>query len=144
MPRQDPLGNFRYRVAIDGLQHAGFSEVAIGPSTTEVIEYREGADRGGVRKLPGLARYGNLMLKRGVTNSMELYNWRKQVVDGETANARRSVVIVVTDESGADVARFNVREAWPAKYDVSDLQGRGNEVFIELLELVNEGFERDQ
>jgi phage tail-like protein len=144
MARQDPLRNFRYRVEIDGLQHAGFSEIAIGPSITEVIEYREGADRGGVRKLPGQNKYCNIVLKRGVTNSLELHNWRKQVIDGDVANARRAVVILVADENGADVARFEIREAWPVKYDVSDLNGRGNEVFIELLELVNEGVQRGQ
>ena len=46
------------------------------------------------------------------------------------------------DEAGADKARFVVTEAWPIKYDPSDLNGKGNEVFIELLELVNEGIER--
>jgi phage tail-like protein len=52
------------------------------------------------------------------------------------------VKIIVIDESGADKASFLVSEAWPTKYDPSDLNGKGNEVFIELLELVNEGIER--
>ena len=46
------------------------------------------------------------------------------------------------DEAGADAARFVVSEAWPIKYDPSDLNAKGNEVLIELLELVNEGIER--
>ena len=52
------------------------------------------------------------------------------------------VVIVVQDEAGADAARFVVSEAWPIKYDPTDLNAKGNEVLIELLELVNEGIER--
>jgi phage tail-like protein len=35
-----------------------------------------------------------------------------------------------------------VSEAWPVKYDPGDLNAKGNDVFIELLELVNEGVER--
>src|SRR5262249_46209096 len=40
MTRQDPLRNLRFRVEIDNLQVAGFSEVIIGATTTTVIEYR--------------------------------------------------------------------------------------------------------
>ena len=44
MARKDPLRNFRFRVEIDGITVAGFSEVVIGPTTTEPIDYREGTD----------------------------------------------------------------------------------------------------
>ena len=145
MARQDPLRNFRFRVEIDGLQAAAFSEVLIGATTTETIDYREGNERvNHVRKLPGLHKFANVTLKRGVTTSMELFNWHKQILAGDTANARRNVSIIVLDESGQDQARFNVSDAWPVKYDVSDLNAKGNEVFIELLELTNEGVERVQ
>jgi phage tail-like protein len=142
MARQDPLRNFRFRVEIDGLQAASFAEVVIEPSTTAVIEYREGAEPSAIRKLPGLTRFGNVTLKRGVTPSLELFNWHNLVAQGDIANARRTVVIVVADDAGHDIARFVVREAWPVKYDPGDLNAKGNEVFIELLELVNEGIER--
>jgi phage tail-like protein len=143
MPRHDPLRNFRFRLEIDGIQAAGFSEVAIAPTTTEVIDYREGTDAQ-VRKLSGLTKYGTVTLKRGVTASLELFHWHQQIVSGQLANGRKRVVIVVQDEAGTDVARYVVSEAWPVKYDPGDLNAKGNEVFIELLELVNEGVERVQ
>ena len=138
MTRQDPLRNFRFRVEIDGLVAAGFSEVLIGATTVDVIDYREGTEPNHVRKLPGLHTFANITLKRGVTASLELFNWHKEILQ------RRNVAIIVSDESGVDQVRFIVREAWPAKYDVSDLSGKGNEVLIELLELANEGIERVQ
>lgn len=141
MARQDPLRNFRFRVEFDGQEVAGFSEVLIGATTTDVIEYREGNEPTHVRKLPGLHKFANVTLKRGITTSLELYNWHKQIIQGQIA--RKNVVIVVAEESGVDQARFIVREAWPVKYDPSDLNAKGNEVFIELLELANEGIERD-
>jgi phage tail-like protein len=142
MARHDPLTNFRYRLEIDGLTIAGFSEVTIGETVTDVIDYREGNDAPHVRKLSGLTKYGNITLKRGMTTSLELYDWHKQVVDGEVGKARKNVAIVVADETGADKARFVVTEAWPTKYSASELDARGNEVLIETLELVNEGIER--
>ena len=142
MPRVDPLRNFRFRVEIDGITTAGFSEVHIGATTTETIDYREGTDPLHVRKLSGLNKFGNITLKRGMTTSLDLFKWYKQILSGQLANSRRQVAITVADESGVDQARFVVSEAWPVKYDPSDLNGKGNEVLIELLELANEGIER--
>ena len=142
MARNDPLRNFRFRLEIDGLQAAAFSEVAIGETTTEAIDYRDGTDPTHVRKLSGLTKFANITLKRGITDSMEIYNWHKQIMAGQIQSNRKQVVIVAVDEAGADKARFVVSEAWPMKYDPSDLNAKGNEVLIELLELVNEGIER--
>ncbi len=49
---------------------------------------------------------------------------------------------MVQDEAGTDGARFVITDAWPIKYDPSDLNAKGNEVMIELMELANEGIER--
>jgi phage tail-like protein len=140
--RRDPLRNFRFRVEIDGIAAAGFSEVVIGAITTQAIDYREGTDPPHVRKLSGLTKFGNVILKRGISDSLDLYNWSKLVVDGDLNDVRRSVMIVVADESGADRTRFNVREAWPVRYEAGTLSATGNEVLIETLELANEGIER--
>ena len=145
MARIDPLRNFRYRLEIDSITQAGFSEVAIGETTIDAVDYREGTDPPHVRKLSGLTKYGNITLKWGVTvgaNALDLFKWHTDVSAGQVKAKRKKVVIVVQDEAGADAARFVVSEAWPIKYDPSDLNAKGNEVLIELLELVNEGIER--
>ena len=54
--RVDPLRNFRYRLEIDGIAQAGFSEVAIGETMTDAVDYREGTDAPNVRKLTGLTK----------------------------------------------------------------------------------------
>lgn len=140
MSRPDPLRNYRFRVEIDGFAKAGFSEVVFAETTTDAIDYREGTDPPHVRKLSGLTKYGNLTLKWGLTTSLDLFEWRKDVVAGQPA--RKQVVIVVADEAGADTARFVVSDAWPVKYVASALDAKRCEVIIEALELANEGFER--
>jgi phage tail-like protein len=143
MARNDPLRNFRFRLEIDGIQQAGFSEVAIAETTTDAVDYREGNEPAHVHKLPGLNKFGNITLKYGfTTDSMQLYAWHKAIVDGQIATNRKKVVIVAQEVDGSDKARFVVSEAWPLKYDPSDLNAKGNEVFIETLELCNEGIER--
>jgi phage tail-like protein len=142
MPRNDPVRNFRFRLEIDGVQAAAFSEVAIAETTTEPIDYREGNEPMHVRKLSGLTKYGAITLKRGITDSMDIYNWHKQIVAGQIQNNRHDMAIVVVDEAGADKARFVITLGWVSKYDPSDLNAKGNEVFIELVEIVHEGLER--
>ena len=145
MARNDPLRNFRYRLEIDEIAQAGFSEVAIGETTVEPIDYREGTDQPFVRKLSGLTKYGNITLKWGLSttdNALQLFKWHRDVSTGQVEQKRKTVVIVVQDEAGQDSARFVISEAWPTKYDPSDLNAKGNEVMIELLELANEGIER--
>jgi phage tail-like protein len=146
MTRQDPLRNMRYRLEIDGIDQAGFAEVAIGDLSNEPIEYREGDEITTVRKLVGLTKYANITLKWGITDSMDLANWHQLVADDATAldDARRNVVIRIQNEAGEDKAAFEVTKAWPCKYDPTDLNGKGNEVAIDTLELCNEGIKRIQ
>lgn len=142
MTRHDPLSGLRFRVEIDGIAAAAFSEVTLGAISTEVIEYRDGSDPAHVRKLAGLTRYGNVVLRRGMTTSLDLVHWHRQVVTGQVRNARRNVVVVVQDETGADVSRFAISDAWPVKFEAIELNASGNDVLIESLELANEGIER--
>lgn len=145
MARTDPLRNFRYRLEIDNITVAGFSKVAIAESLIEAVDYREGTDPPHVRKLSGLTKYGNITLETGMTtgaNALDLFKWHADISSGQVKDKRKKVVIVVQDEAGVDGARWVISEAWPVKYDPSDLVGKGNEVMVEVLELVNEGIER--
>jgi phage tail-like protein len=144
MARKDPLRNFRFRLEIDGIQQAGFSEVTVADTTTDAIEYREGNEVPHFRKLSGLTKYANVTLKWGVTDSLELYNWHAKVVALGSAGEgnRKKVTVIVLDEAGKDAARFVISEAWPIKYTPGTLTGKGNDVMIETLEFANEGIER--
>ncbi len=146
MARKDPLRNFRYRLEIEGIDQAGFSEVAVGDASNEPIEYREGTDITTVRKLNGLNKYANITLKWGITDSTELTDWHQLVVDDATPldDARRNVVIRVQNEAGEDVVAVEVVNCWPTKLDFFDLNATGNEVAIDTLELTNEGIRRIQ
>jgi len=128
----DPYGNFNFIVEIDGIEVAGFSDVSGISSETEVIEYRTGDARvNTVRKLPGLHKIGDITLKRGITGSDVLWQWRKSVTDGNLD--RRSASIILLDEARQEVLRWNLSEAWPSKYVGSDLHAKGHDVAIETL-----------
>ncbi len=141
--REDPYGSSRFLLEIDGIVQAGFSEVTIPDISTDVIEYREGNDETTVRKLSGLTKYGNLTLKWGITDSsIELFEWRKSVVEGNLDEARRNIAVILQDEEGNPAARWEFREAWPSKYDAPNLNAKGSDVAIETMEIVHEGMDR--
>lgn len=140
--RKDPLRNFRFLVEIDGISQGSFSEATIPDISQDPIEYREGNEPPTMRKIPGLVKYGNVTLKWGITDSMDLYNWRKLVEQGKTKDARKNMAIILLDEEGNPSARWEFSQAWPSKYDAPDLNAKGTDIAIETLEIVHEGFKR--
>ncbi len=140
--RTDPYRNFRFRVEIEGIQVAGFAEATIPDSTTDPVDYREGTDLPVQRKLSGLTKYGNITLKKGLTDSMDLYEWRKSIEDSGAIKARKSMSLILIDEEGNDKVRWDIESAWPTKYSSSGFSAKANEVVIETLEIVHEGVKR--
>ena len=138
--RVDPYKNFNFVVEIDGLTVAGFSECSGLSSEVDVIEYREGRD-GSVRKLPGLARFGDVTLKRGITKSNELQSWHRNILNG--VPDRKDVVVILLDDEKNPVVVWRLSHAFPRKWEGPDLRADGNEVAIETLELCCEGLERE-
>ena len=140
--RDDPYLNFNVRVQLGGDEVAGFSEVVLPEGRIDVVEYREGSDKTlGVRKLPGLVHYSNVVLKRGIAGDTDLYDWWHSVRDG--SRLQRDVVIALHDEQQNAVQRWLLRDAWPVRLAYGTLDGLGNEVAIEKLELAYERFEVD-
>lgn len=142
MPRRptDPFANFNFKLEIDGITVAGFSEVTGLNQESNVIDYREGQEVITPRKLPGLNKFGNITLKRGISPDMSVYNWRKTVFDGDIE--RKNASIVLHNEKHDEVVRWNLVNAWPSKYVGPDLKANANEVAIESVELTHEGIER--
>ena len=138
--RNDPYGQFNFQVEIDGIVVAGFSEVSGLTTDTNIIEYREGDENvGTVRKLPGLMKYNNIVLKRGWTADTNLWTWRKKVIDGKTQ--RTTGAIILLDESRSPALRWNFTAGWPSKWEGPALNAKTSEVAIETLEITHEGLE---
>ena len=135
-------GNFRVKIgdASGETVSAGFKEVVLPEITTNVIEYRNGNEKENrPRKITGSYSVGNVVLKRGLIGSDDLWRWFEQVRNGKQAEALRDVVVELLDES-----RENVVVSWvftnarPVTYRFSDLQGEGTEVILEIVELACE------
>jgi phage tail-like protein len=142
MAQKNPYKNYRFLLEIDGLVQAGFKEVTIPDSSQDPIEYREGNEQPTVRKIPGLIKYGNISLKVGLTDSMELYEWRKLVEDGNTDEYYKNMAIILIDEQGESKSRWEFSNAWPTKYDAPDLNATDNNIAIEAIDIAHDGMKR--
>ncbi len=144
--RDNPYSNFNFVVFVGSDELGAFSEVSGLDSENTPIEYREGADAVNVmRKLPGIEKYSNVSLKRGITGSMALWNWRKEVRDStSTVPIKKDVTIKLLNEQGnrdAPAMTFILRNAWPTKLTGPSLNAKGNDIAIEQLDLVHERLE---
>ena len=139
-PRVDPYRSFNFLVEIDGITQAGFQECSGLDSQTASIDFRLGDDPMHVRKLTGLNTFSAISLKRGVTDSDELWRWRLTVVDGKPE--RRNGSIVLLDDKGAEKVRWNFSNAWPSKWTGPSFNSTGNSIAVETLEITHEELTR--
>lgn len=135
----DHIGNFNFRVEIEGLTVGQFTNVEGLGSETEIIEFQDSEDLV-LRKRPGRHKYLNITLKRGWTDNNELWDWRMAVTRGDVQ--RRSGAIIICADDGSEVSRYNFFDAWPAKAGGFDQDGKGNKTNIEEYDIVVERLEK--
>ncbi len=133
-----PLPAFHFTVTA-GFSRVGFTEVSGLTTEIQVIDYREGADsQYQARKMPGIPKFGNITLKRGILpNDDEFAVWLR-TVKLNTAE-RRDLIVSLLNEEHMPVMTWNVQAAFPVKVEGPSLKSTGNEVAMESIELAHEG-----
>ena len=140
MPTQYPIPVFHFTVEWGGTR-AGFSEVAGLTQENQAIEYRDGSfpEYSSV-KMPGLRKFTNVTLKRGVVKGdNQFFKWLSTVKLNTVE--RRDLIINLLNEEHQPVMVWKVMRAFPVKVEGPGLKATGNEVAIESIELAHEGLE---
>jgi len=149
---EDPLKVFRYRIEIDDVSRAGFTEVTGLSRDTDVTEYREGGMNETPQKSAGLSKFPDITLKRGqIVGSTrggddDLINWVNQVhsvsTGGNAAQYRRDFDVVQYNALNQEVRRWRVNNAFPKTFKpMSDMNGTSSENSYEEIVVAYEGFE---
>jgi phage tail-like protein len=142
----DPLVSAWFGVDFgDGVVGA-FRECTGMGSQNEVVEYKASTQDGKyvMKHIPGRMKWNNITLKRGITDAMDMWKWRKLVEDGKIDEARKDGSIIMFKTDGTPLARWNFVAAWPAKLTGPSANANANEVAIEELEITHEGYIREQ
>jgi phage tail-like protein len=133
-----PLPKFHFRVEWGGSK-IGFTEVTGLNIENEMIEYRDGSSPEYHKiKMPGLQKYGNVTLKRGMFNGdNEFFQWLNTVSLSKIE--RRDITISLLNENHEPVYIWRLKNAWPTKVTAPDLKSDANEVAVETIEMAHEG-----
>jgi phage tail-like protein len=132
-----PLVGYHFFVEVQGKLMGAFREASGLTSESEKIEYKASGQNGDliVASQPGHTKYPDIVLKRGLTSNMDMWNWRKEIEDGKFKEARKNGSIVLYDQTHAEVARWNFENAWPTKVDGPTLNATSGELAVESLTL---------
>ena len=133
-----PLPKFRFQVKWeDAVMH--FQEISGLDAESQTIEYRHGnSPQFSVNKIPGLKKYGEVTMAKGVFKSdNKFWDWFNQV--RMNTIKRKPVTISLLDEGGAPTMVWTLANAWPNKITGTDLKATGNEVAVETIVISHEG-----
>lgn len=145
--REDPYPAYNFLVEVTGVSPDGlavrgsFAEVSGLDVEITPIEYRNGPEDITVRKIPGLKKFTNLTLKRGITGDLGFWNWIVSAMKGQILRAEGAIVML--DENRQEVMRWNFKRAWPTKATGPSFNAKNNEIAMETLEIAHEGIEID-
>lgn len=133
-----PMAKFYFSVKWDDASMS-FQEVSGLDAETQAIEYRHGDSKVfSTIKMPGIAKNGNVTMKKGVFKSdNKFWDWYSKI----TLNTIKRIPITISllDETGKDTMIWKLKNAWPTKVTGTDLKSDGNEVAIETIEIAHEG-----
>lgn len=144
--RDRPYARFNFLVDLgDGQTQGpdgGFAELSGLSQEVEVIEYRNGnASENAPMKLPGLARTGNVTLRRGLIGSLKLWQWMAQVRDGGADTLRTVTISLMNEDHSATVMSWRLLRARIVKHTSGPLNARGGDVAMEEIVLAFERLE---
>ena len=154
MPAYYPPCGFHFKVEFIGVggmntdTEQRFQEVGGLSFEVETDPLREGGENRFEYKLPKRAKYPNLVLKRGLLTDTAIIDWFKSamntyftalVFDFKPAD----ILITLLDEADQPIAKWNVVQAYPVKWSISDLKSTENAVVVETIELAYQYFEKD-
>jgi phage tail-like protein len=144
MPAADPFVSAWFAIEFQGQITGAFRECGgLGSENSVVEEKSSGPDgRPVVKKIPGNLKWNDITLKQGITDDMGMWKWRQLVEEGKVGEARKNGAIVMFSHDSVEVARWEFINAWPSKISGPSVNATNDEVAVEELTLVHEGYKR--
>ena len=131
----DHIGAYNFTVEISGVNAGYFKGVSGLSAELEVVEFQDGDDLF-LRKRPGRAKFGNVTLTKGYIVTSDLQEWWRAARDGQYD--RRDVSIILNDNAGNELRRWNLYGCWPCKWETSPLVGNRDTLLEESITMVVE------
>jgi phage tail-like protein len=135
--------NFSVEIHVDGVSdricNAAFSECDGLEMTMEVKTIREGGNNGEQLRLLGPVSYGQLTLKRGMTDTFDLWAWFSATLNThKAAGARADATVTLLAPDRTPRAKFTLKRCLPVKLKAPALNAKDGMVAIEEMQLAYE------
>jgi phage tail-like protein len=135
----DYVGNFNFKVEINGITTAAFKAIDGLGAELEVIEYQDGDDLL-LRKRPGRLKINDVTFKRGFTLDEELLAWWQACREGKYD--RKDITIYLMDNSNNVRATWVLYNTFIKNWKVNGFDGKGNDQVVEEITCVAEDLKR--
>ncbi len=131
--------NFSVEINREGgpLVQAAFSECDGLEMTMDIKTIREGGANDRAHRVGGTVSYSNLTLKRGMTDSFDLWTWFRDTIDDPRQRADAEVVVLAADGQSERV-RFQLSRCLPVKLKAPPLNAAQGQVAVEELQMAYE------
>ena len=144
--KPDLFPTFKFHVEIGSITEAAFVECSGLDMAHEPFEYQEGGQNGFVHKFPGITKYSNVTLKRGLLLSNEIFKWYREMEDSMrqgkafSKGCFRTVTIrLYSSQKIGKSMQWNLDKAFPVKWVGPTFKTDEAAVAIETLELAHHG-----
>lgn len=144
-----PVG-FYFSVKFSGVgssNDSSFAEASGLDAERGVVEIAEGGENRFSHRVPGRAKYANLVLKRGLmASSSDLFDWCKTAFEGDLGQPLepKEIDVSLLDPEGDPLLTWNFTRAWPVKWSVAGFNAKENAVALETLEFAYAYVTREQ
>ncbi|MCI0438200.1 MAG: phage tail protein [Chloroflexi bacterium] len=144
MPERDPLIGARFALDVQGVVSAFFSSASGFSNSSEVITHQavDASGKSVIQKIPGDLTWDDITLSRGITDDLALWEWRQQVVDGDVVGARKDGSVIMYNQAGEEMSRWNFRNGWPSSWKGPDVSADNQAVAVEEITIAHEGLAR--
>ncbi len=133
-----------FAIEFQGKIAGQFKECSGLGSENDVVEDKSATAKGKfvIKQLPGNLKWSPITLKKGVTDDMDMWKWRELVEQGKIGEARKNGSVILYSADGNEIARWNFVNAWPSKISGPSINAASNDVAVEELTIVHEGYTR--
>jgi phage tail-like protein len=141
----DPPFVAKFVFTVDGMEIGAFTEVSGLSVQIDVEELAEGGQNHYTHKLPGRMKWPNLVLKRGITNTDNLFAWFAKSSGEGFAGAgykldRKDGSIAVLDPKGKKIRSWKFVQAYPVRWSGPKFAANAKDLAVEELEVAHCGF----
>jgi phage tail-like protein len=148
MTDYNPPASFYFSLSIDISTEnaASFKEASRIGDELNTSEISEGGENRFKYRVPTSAKFSNLVLKRGIVNlGSGLFKWCQQTLSGGLATPiqTQNLKLSLMNEKGDPTMSWAFKNAYPVKWNISDLNAMGNSIAVETLEFAYTYFEKN-